>query len=112
MKREDRRGNDRYLGVAFKASDKDLIEWKVNADDYTQFTKEALREKLLRESGELTIQEIVRHIEILVMQVDQRIDTIIELMNSTLQVGQDLGQQPKQELEQKKEEISLSFDLS
>lgn len=41
---------ERYLGVYFKISDQDLIDWKKGAGDenLTEFTKDAIREKLQR----------------------------------------------------------------
>lgn len=90
------RARDRYLGIAFKESDKDLIEWKAQAVDFTQFTKEAIREKILRGSGGKTVDEKLNEFAALLEYIVKKMATVIERTYEVQKIVEELAKEPRQ----------------
>lgn len=85
---------DRYLGVYFKSSDQDLIEWKKLADDaggnMTEFAKGAIREKLKRDRAERSLEHpsvILKRIEVQQSQLFAMIQQIIRALQGQIITG-------------------------
>lgn len=76
---------EQYLGIYFKKNDKDLIAWKEHEEDnYTQYVKDAIREKITRDKEEAQREHpvvILNRLESQQLKIGVLIQKILSLLS-------------------------------
>lgn len=82
---------EQYLGIYFKNTDEDLIEWKRQTKkNYAVFVKEAIREKILRDKEEEQMEHpvvILRRMESQQMKIGIWVQKIMSVLSGNKHVN-------------------------